>query len=351
MRNRTRRRWRKLLRLALAGVLILGVLEIGARAYWALRGISVWSTARQLHRAFYPELIPVENAPRDESGDTYDVLLLGGSVLHNDYGSIEHILRESLSRPGVNVRVFNVSMPGHTTLGSLYKYRHLSGIPFDLVVLYHGINEVRANNCPPQIFRDDYSHYSLHALINAWESKADHRWLVGPYTLRFVFTRAAERLGWTSYVPTHRPRTEDLKWGADVRSAVPFERNLRQIVELAKSRGQPLVLMTFAYYLPPDYSEELFNARQLDYRAHLLPVELWGAPENVSTALAMHNAVVRRLAAENPGCVFVDQDALLPHSANYFNDICHLTNEGCRQFVDNLLARLAQGAASPSGTD
>lgn len=351
MRNRTRRRWRKLLRLLLAVALAVGVLEIGARVYWASRGISAWSSPRQLHRALYPELAPVENAPRDETGETYDVLLLGGSALHNNYGSIEHVLRESLNRPGAKVRVLNVSMPGHTTLDSLYKYRHLSGIPFDLVVLYHGINEVRANNCPPNVFRDDYGHYSWYALINAWERKADRHWLVGPYTLRFVLTKVAERLGWSSYVPTHRPRTEDLKWGGDVRSAVPFERNVRQIVELARSRGQPLVLMTFAYYVPPDYSEALFTARRLDYRAHLLPIELWGAPDHVSTALAAHNAVIRRLATEYPGCVFVDQDALLPHSANYFNDVCHLTNEGCRQFVDNLLVRLFERTANPTGTE
>jgi hypothetical protein len=64
---------------------------------------------------------------------------------------------------------------------------------------------------------------------------------------------------------------------------------------------------------------------------------LWGKPECVAAAITTHNEVAAELARKSPGVVFVDQNRLIPKDGRYFNDLCHLTDEGCKRFVDNVL--------------
>lgn len=119
-----------------------------------------------------------------------------------------------------------------------------------------------------------------------------------------------------------------------------FKENLGAILDLATQRGDRTLLMTFATYVPPEYSLEAFKEERLDYRLHLSAIEIWGTPENVLKAVDAHNEIVRRLAAEYAGVLFVDEARLLAGSARYFNDVCHFTVTGSLQFVQYLLRAL-----------
>jgi len=99
--------------------------------------------------------------------------------------------------------------------------------------------------------------------------------------------------------------------------------------------------MTFAHYVPANYGLKAFRAKKLDYAKHECPIELWGKPANVVAGVAQHNAALRELAAQHGDVVFVDQHALLPKSAQCFDDCCHLTETGCRMFVENVVQALA----------
>jgi len=145
----------------------------------------------------------------------------------------------------------------------------------------------------------------------------------------------------------HQPRADWLDYGCDVKTEKPFRTNLDALVRLARQRNQRLLLMTYAYYLPADYSEQKFKAQELDYTTHAFPVELWGKPTCVIAALEAHNRAVAALAAENPEVLFVDQNSQMPKDAKDFNDICHFTHDGCRQLVDNLLETVL-GALAPT---
>ena len=339
--------WLKRARFYLLYVLFLVLLaELGARAFWMTRGVPFLTAQRRIYRSFYPGVAEVERSTRaqDETEDAFDVLLLGGSVLNTRYGDIEHVLRERLTRAIERpVNVYNLSAPGHTSLDSYYKYLHLRGIHFDEVIVYQGINELRANNCPPEVFREDYSHFSWYKLINDFERRADSRWLVFPYTLRFIVTKAAGRLGWSGFLPTHTPDPESLVHGCDVKTTASFRANLRRILEIAARRRQPVLLMSFAYYLTGDYTEQKFDARQLDYTVHTFPVELWGQPACVAAGIEAHNQVVADLARSSDQIRFVDQDRLIPDDRRHFNDICHLTHEGCERFVLNIIDTILAG--------
>lgn len=339
-------------------------LEAGARVFWSMRGVPFFTAQRRLYRSFYPGVAELERDADTFDDDCFDLLLLGGSVLHSDYGDIAQLLRERLIRQTHGcVRVHNLSEPAHTSLDSVYKYEHLGALDFDVVVVYHGINEVRANNCTAEQFAADYSHLSWYKLINDYEARANSRWFVAPYTLKFVTLKVLARMGWGGFLPTHEPTPDSMQLGCDVKTAASFRANMEKIVRLAGQRDQPVVLMTFAYYRPDNYTQEAFASRELDYTAHTFGTELWGRGDCVVKALEAHNAAIQAVVSasqggtnvdqaesesngvnvvdhaqsQSYGVLLVDQAQGLPREGLYFNDICHLTHEGCERFVENLL--------------
>jgi hypothetical protein len=334
--------------IALAVVATLAGLELAARAFWKLeRGLPLSQPSRLL-RAFYPELWQVDWKGRDLAPlHPARILLLGGSVLHPEWGSVEFDLRERLTtrlrRPVVTLNLAGV---GHTTRDSLLKYRALVGERFDLVVVYHGINDARANNVPPERFAADYSHYAWYETVNALAPGGSP--LVLPATLGYLATRLKEQSGLVEYVGMGPPRPEWARYGSDIKTAAPFAANLEAIVALAHGGGARVLLATFATHVPDDYTPAAFARHALDYALHSSPIEMWGVRENVVAAVSRHNAIVRAVASDHPEVAFVDAAAAMPRGAAVFNDVCHLTAAGSARLVDLVLESAAAALASPS---
>jgi hypothetical protein len=339
-----------ILALLLVVVATLAGLELGARAFWKLELGVPMSRPSRLLWGFYPELWDVEWKGRDLAPlQPVRVLLLGGSALHPSWGSVEQGLRERLTtrlhRPVVT---FNMAAIGHTTRDSLLKYEALAGRHFDLVFVYHGINDARANNVPPEGFAADYSHYAWYETVNALARHRDGLPLVLPATLGYLATRIKERSGLVAYVGMDQPRPEWTAYGGDIKTAGPFEANVEAIVALAQARGEHVLLATFATYVPDDYTKAAFDRHALDYTLHLSPIEMWGTRENVMAAVGRHNEIVRAVAARHPDVAFADAAAAMPRGAAYFNDVCHLTAAGSAKLVDALLEP-AVAALTPRG--
>ena len=346
-------------RLFLSALLCVVAAEATARGFWRLCcGVPLLRPAQILY-AYYPELgasgelpeaPPARAQTRPVRGDEfYDVLLLGGSVLHKSWGSVETELREQLAALGHrDVRIFNLAMPAHTSRDSLLKYAALKDERFDLVIFYHGINEARVNNAPPDVFREDYGHYSWYALVNTLAPYHGSAYFALPYTLRYLAIAARSYLTKNRFVSTYEVRKEWTRYGKDPRSAAAFSRNVSALLELASQRGERLVLMTFALYIPENYSRKAFTEKQLDYRLHRAPIEWWGLPEHVMNAVSAHNQILRGVPARHEQVLLVDQASLMPGSALYFNDPCHLTAAGAARFVENVLAVLAPGLTERS---
>jgi hypothetical protein len=191
-------------------IVTVGV-ELAGRTYYVWRRHqSFWVHPRHFVRMYYPELAALEHPPVPGSPR---VLLLGGSALHPDWGPAAARLGEALSRlAGRPVELVNAAVPSHGTLDSLHKYQLAGAGPrFDLVLVYHGINELRANNVPARVWRDDYSHYAWYDEINyyfrhrAWSRVG----LVTPFYLKYLMINARRKVPWaTPYVPQHTPRPE-----------------------------------------------------------------------------------------------------------------------------------------------
>ena len=158
-----------------------------------------------------------------------------------------------------------------------------------------------------------------------------------PYTMRYLAVRVRQKLNAEQYVSFGGPNKAWLSYGEDIKSKDSFRNNLNAIVEISQQRSDPLLLMTFASHLPADYSLERFKHKQLDYAKHISPVEIWGTPTFVKTAIEAHNEVVKDVAITNPDLFFIDQAKLLSEGGGrVFNDICHFTTLGSIAYVDNI---------------
>ena len=331
--------------LVIYAIVLLVLVELTCRLAWRFSGVSFLAAPNRIHHFFYPELKPVEEAASTRDDGTFDVLVLAGSVLEfGDFaGQLTASLEKTYRRP---VRVHSLARAAHTSLDSFYKYRRLDGLRFDLVLFYHGINEARANNCPAELFRDDYSHWGWYRLIADYETGGE-RLFVLPYTLNFAYTKIGSKTGLIKFVPKHRPGEEWVVHGATIRTERTFRANLDRIREIAAARGDPLLVMTFATYVVEGYTLDKFRAGELDYAGGRdMPIELWGRPEQVLQAIAAHNRVTREIAAR-PDVFLVDQEAEMPRGGRYFLDVCHLTEEGLGAFVANLVRGIEKYGLGP----
>src|SRR5215471_18848261 len=140
--------------------------EASSRLIWKLTFGVPFFSPEKMYYVFYPELKSVEKRRIPAHDGQIDILLLGGSVLNPNFGNIARVLEERIAYETKKpVRIYNLAKSAHSSADSYYKYRHLMDKHFDLVIFYHGINEVRANNVPPSVFKPDYSHYSWYKQI------------------------------------------------------------------------------------------------------------------------------------------------------------------------------------------
>lgn len=85
-----------------------------------------------------------------------------------------------------SVRIFNLAMPAHTSQDYWLKYAALAEARFDLVIVYDGLDEDLANNVPPELFREDYAHYSWYEIVNTLAAYHGTASFALPYTLRYL---------------------------------------------------------------------------------------------------------------------------------------------------------------------
>jgi hypothetical protein len=312
---------------------LVGLWLLAEILYWKLAfhvDFSTTSTDERVWNVFYPELrdLATEHARHAAERDRFEVLVLGGSVA----GQAAPYLRSALGRQaGDRIKIHSLAMSAQTSRDSYLKYRKLANFKPDLIIIYDCINDARLNCIEPSKFRDDYSHCR-------WYSRLYDRLANGSPSPIAV---AGERIG--NSIALGIPEKDVVGYGGEVKTEAPFRRNIEFIVADASRRGIPVVLMSFAYYIPANYSRELFNRQALDYgKGDLrLPVEVWGHPAHVAKAIDIHNSVIKDIASQYANAMYVDQQSLLPKTGRIFSDVCHLTVEGCEEFARNIAEALA----------
>ena len=298
----------------------------------------------QVIRCLYPEYKTVKKRIIPKDDDNFDVLILGGSVVASYY-PIEGLLKERLQKETTRpIKIHNVAEPAHTSLDSYIKYKSLTEKSFDLVLFYHAINETRVNNCPEEIFKEDYSHYSWYRALHQIDRHKELKWTILPYTIHYISIYIKEWIGSPDLIHFKSIREEWMDYGANVKTKVSFQNNIEGILDIAKAKQEKVVLMGFSYYIADGYTKEKFINKELDYTVHNRAIEIWGKPDLVEKGILAHNEVSKSMAQQNEGVYFMDQNAVINKNGTNFLDICHFTEAGSGEWVDHLVAFLKEEA-------
>lgn len=307
-------------------VLLLG-LEVACRVFWVMAKKVPFFGTDQIFHAYFPQWKSsgVDQAPRERDDDVCDVLVLGPSVWHSSFGDLAPRFGRSLEKTlGKKVRVFNLSYPGHTSRDALLAYRHLSERRFDLVVVYHSINDQYMNNIPAERYHHNYTHASRFEQLALLTKHPEHSWFVLPLTLRSVKSKI-----WDSLHLSTQPDMQFSHLAVEPKTGPAFRSNMEKMLALARQRGDKMLFMTFATYIPAENSEK--------YTTHVDNMKGWGTPESVRRCTEVHNDILRDIARTNPDVFFSDMAAHMPAGERTFTDCCHLTAEGCAVFIDRLI--------------
>jgi hypothetical protein len=322
---------------------IILLFELVFRAYYAIS----FKKPRVLYRPFaviehyYPGLLDVMDAEIRNDDEQLDILLLGGSVLTSMWGNVpadlESQLKKATNRP---FKIYNLATPAHTSRDSRVKFDLLKNQKFDVVLVYHGINAVRFNHCPPDVFKADYSHVDFYAKTNALAKRTWSRFSVLPLVFIQLKTNILRTYAEDNYLPFHAPvKDSHLDWieyGMEVKTTEALRANYTHIINESEKRGNTLVMPQFGFYIPEGYSLKKFTDQQLDYGRHRNPVELWGTVKTVTAGINAHNREIYKLQKEH-NLPLLNMNEKVTKDAAHYDDLCHLAPLGSIQFVEAVL--------------
>ena len=330
-------------------LLLCLLLEFSLREFLTIRyKVSFFDPGARIYY-YYPELKEIAKTAISKNDKYFDILILGGSVLNDKWGNVRSELYKQLSESGIkNVRIHNVAAPAHSSLDSRIKFEFLKDKDFELVIFYHGLNEVRFNNCPDSVFKSNYLHYLWYNEVINIVKHREKKYTVIPYAIGILEIGIQKKFKLRKYASIYNPDPQWIKYGAKIKTSSEFRKNLRYIIQLAKIKDTPIMIMTFAYYIPSDYSLDKFNSKKLDYNKHKSPLEWWGKLEYVKLGLEAHNQVVKDVALTNAyqKLYFVDMNNLLTKNGKNFDDACHFTQEGSLEFASYMVPVIQKIASS-----
>ncbi|HET6328104.1 MAG TPA: hypothetical protein VFG04_25700 [Planctomycetaceae bacterium] len=301
----------------------------GVRGFWWWRfgvGVTQKPDVEAVWRLHYEEMYSTGAVDAHLASDdgSYDVLLMGGSVLEQIAPTLEQSLRKELDG---RFRLFNLARSAHTSRDTYFKQRRLADQQFDLVIYYDGINDCRMNCCPDDVYRDDYRHFS-------WYDAVETRLEAGTLSVSDILASRLNRGILTFDIAENRQFSNRIK------TPKAYRQNLEPLADAVDRGAGRLLLMTFAYRLPKNYTDEAFRAHQLGYgRGKFeLGTDVWGTAEGIEAAITAHNRVLAEIAKQHKNAIFLDEEKQMPKSGTYFSDPCHLTEEGIAKLAEHTMA-------------
>ncbi len=271
----------------------------------------------------------------EKPAGVFRIVALGGSTVYTEKvkdntqtftAQLESILRRQYGY--TNIQVINAGVPGYTSWESLInlEFRVLDLQP-DLIIIYQNTNDVTARLVDPQAYRGDNSGYR-----KQW-SAPPVPWWEHSTLLRIV----GRRQDWSEQIrlrdmveaPTTINRSGGDPYAAlQQNKPVYFERNLRNMIAVARENGVAVMLATWAYapgfddYADRDYYQQAF---------------------------AEQNDIIRHLGQTHHVPVF-DFAAQMPQDKRYWADGRHVNEAGARLKAELFAAFIDQAgliSASP----
>lgn len=273
-----------------------------------------------------------------------NILLLGGSVLDDIVPRFRETYQENKK-----IKIYDMAAAAHSTRDSKLKLEYLTrkGFKFDHIIFYHGVNDARANNVPPEMFKENYDHYFFYSQINPafnLENKVLRLFLKSAIFIKayqsffyYVFKDDEGR-----FVPAHNPREKWLRYGHDLKSVKSFSENLSSIIKNATSTDSKLIIPRFATFLPENYDQLKHKNNQLGYAQidgsskYFLIVDAWGKFKNVKKAVHEHNKIIKNFSDRFQ---YIDTTSF-DENGKLFVDPCHFSSDGINLFVSSLKRHL-----------
>ena len=320
-------------------VLILGVLEIGSRIWLTVTSNDAYTlpidvdpaTLRYSPHHYLNYYLTPNYSDQQTSHNslgyrdrefaaakpkgTFRIVVLGGSTTYtirvrNNEKTFTRLLEEILrDKYGYqSVQVINAGVGAYTSWESLInlEFRVLDLDP-DLIIIYHGTNDVEARLVPPDSFAPDNS-----GRRRQWGQPFIPFPIKHSYLMRIIATNLDLGIipytGLNGYVghPGEAPDSATAMEMLDRNLPVYFARNLISMIAVARAHDVDVVLSTWAH------------SPALNDRAST-PHYQRGFGEN--------NAVVREVAA-NQGVKLFEFDTLMSKDKSYWADGFHVNEEG-----------------------
>jgi len=232
----------------------------------ALRPGYVFETNRHNSLGFRGDEIAATKAPGE-----FRIVCLGESTTYGAYiddykKSYPWLLQQKLRSQGyTNVTVINAAAIGYTSLQSLISLEtRILDLSPDLLIVYHGINDLEFRFAwPPSAYRGDRDQFD--ARVPATASLLEHSTFIRYFMIRMGIWKSP-----LDIASLARPRT-DLYYEAfldqkcantypsgifrdvsvlkmlEVNKPIYLQRNIENIISIAKSRGIDVVLASFAW--------------------------------------------------------------------------------------------------------
>lgn len=323
---------------------IIIVIELVFRAWISISFGTSFFQPDLIKDYFYPEL----NFALEDN-DKMKLLVLGGSVVYNSEVIVEVEGQQAICSfcnikeqlPKEEYQVISLAQPGHNSLDSRYKFDYLNDYKFDFIFIYHGINDARANNWPQEDFDTLYRHVEFYddlaLVLEHSELPLLTSWFAVDWLRHTLRKKEKIYLPKEIFIGLLNGKPEKyLRNGNSIKTRKSFQSNLEYIIKLAAIKNEQVILSSYAWYLPDNYSIEAFKRGLLDYDQQIFPTELYGIPENVKRALIIHNELVYTLSQKHENLKYFDLNSRIPKSKEYFNDICHLNAKGCNIMMNSL---------------
>jgi hypothetical protein len=289
--------------------------------------------------------------------NTYRIFTLGGSTTFSgrlDYkDSYPAKLQNKLQQryPDIKIEVQNPAYHWYTTAHSVtnYVFRVRKFQP-DLIVVFHGINDLFNGFSPPwysvEDYKDDYSHY-LGPTVNVGRARSYRRYPLFSKFLLFDTLQQAVALSYTRFTPEKEMDLSNLSslspqevWRnleavesiltpveiSDFKSINSFQSNLDLLIKLVKMDNHSIIASSQPSLYHKSLSEE---ERKSLYYAVYHAAEKGHYPdlESMIRGMEMFNSESYNVARKND-IPYVDLAHYVPKSGKYFIDDVHMTREG-----------------------
>ncbi|MFC1587449.1 carbamoyltransferase N-terminal domain-containing protein [Planctomycetota bacterium] len=243
---------------------------------------------------------------------------------------LEDLLREKY--PGREFQVINAGVSGFTSAESLVNYAlRVSVLEPDLVIIYHGYNDLKPNRYKGNEgveFQSDYSHWRAPAPP---QFRQDTSLLsrIGKHSMLLLKLRqeikTSKRARKSKNIRTSDEDKFDTVLDAGVQA---FKSNIRNIAAMAKSGGARVLIGTFVSRV--NFNDPWEQQKEIgrDYQIYLPYLSIKGFADGIQK----HNKALGDLADEM-GAGLIDLATLFPKEVEYFaseQDHIHFSDKGNR---------------------